>query len=69
VLDALGPDHEKLFRIEVRVDGEVLGHGEGPSRRVAETEAAARALERLRDRDELEEDDADRPPPTAVGEA
>jgi ribonuclease III len=48
VLDASGPDHEKLFRIEVEVDGEVLGRGEGPSRRVAETAAAAQALEALR---------------------
>jgi ribonuclease-3 len=47
VLDATGPDHEKLFRIEVDVDGTVLGRGEGPSRRVAETAAAAQALETL----------------------
>ncbi|MFL5777729.1 MAG: ribonuclease III [Chloroflexota bacterium] len=48
VLDASGPDHEKLFRIEVSIDGQVLGVGEGPSRRVAETAAAAQAIERLR---------------------
>jgi ribonuclease-3 len=48
VVEALGPDHEKTFRIEVQVDGEVLGTGEGPSRRVAETEAAAQALNALR---------------------
>jgi len=47
VLEALGPDHDKLFRIEVRVAGEVLGDGEGPSRRIAETQAAARALDAL----------------------
>jgi ribonuclease III len=51
VLDASGPDHEKLFRIEVEVDGAVLGRGEGPSRRVAETAAAGQALEALRARD------------------
>jgi ribonuclease-3 len=51
VLEAVGPDHEKTFTIEVRVDGEVLGRGEGPSRRTAETAAAARALETLRARD------------------
>jgi ribonuclease III len=51
VLEALGPDHEKLFRIEVRVGGEVLGHGEGSSRRVAETQAAAQALDRLQTRE------------------
>ena len=42
LVDATGPDHEKSFRIEVWVDGEVLGVGEGPSRRVAETAAAPR---------------------------
>ena len=47
LLDATGPDHEKSFRIEVWVDGELLGVGEGPSRRTAETAAAAQALERL----------------------
>jgi ribonuclease-3 len=50
ILDASGPDHEKSFRIEVWVDGEALGTGEGPSRRVAETAAAAQAMERLRPR-------------------
>jgi ribonuclease-3 len=48
LLDATGPDHEKSFRIEVWVDGEVLGVGEGPSRRIAETAAAAQAIERIR---------------------
>jgi hypothetical protein len=48
LLDATGPDHEKSFRIEVWVDGELLGIGEGPSRRTAETAAAAQALELLR---------------------
>jgi ribonuclease-3 len=47
VLEAVGPDHDKLFRIEVRVDGRVVGVGEGPSRRIAETQAAAAAIERL----------------------
>jgi ribonuclease-3 len=48
LLDATGPDHEKSFRIEVWVDGTLLGLGEGPSRRTAETAAAAQAMERLR---------------------
>jgi ribonuclease III len=48
VVDATGPDHEKLFRIEVLVDGRPLGVGVGPSRRVAETAAAQRAIESLR---------------------
>ena len=48
LIEASGPDHEKSFRIEVWVDGELLGVGEGPSRRTAETAAAAQALDRLR---------------------
>ncbi len=47
LLDAVGPDHEKVFRIEVSVEGRVLGRGEGLSRRLAETSAAAQALEAI----------------------
>lgn len=48
LVEAVGPDHEKHFRIEVEVDGRVLGAGEGSSRRIAETHAAAEALEAIR---------------------
>ncbi|HEV8546385.1 MAG TPA: ribonuclease III [Candidatus Limnocylindrales bacterium] len=48
IVEATGPDHEKLFRIEVWVDGRPLGVGEGPSRRTAETAAAIQALEAIR---------------------
>ena len=48
LVEAVGPDHEKQFRIEVIVEGRTLGVGEGPSRRIAETSAAAEALEVLR---------------------
>ena len=48
VLDMVGPDHERTFRVEVWVEGAVVGSGEGPSRRVAETAAATEALETLR---------------------
>ena len=46
--DASGPDHERSFRIEVWIDGELMGIGEGPSRRAAETAAAAQAIDYLR---------------------
>ena len=46
--DASGPDHERSFRIEVWIDGELMGVGEGPSRRAAETAAAAQAIDHLR---------------------
>ena len=48
LVEAVGPDHEKHFRIEVEVGGRVLGTGGGTSRRIAETQAAAVALEALR---------------------
>jgi ribonuclease-3 len=48
LIEAVGPDHEKRFRIEVEVDGRVLGAGVGTSRRIAETQAAAEALETIR---------------------
>ncbi len=48
LVEAVGPDHEKRFRIEVEVDGRVLGVGDGSSRRIAETSAAAEALDVLR---------------------
>ena len=54
VLDALGPDHDKVFRVEVVVGGLVIGVGHGHSRRVAETEAAARGIEALRHSSETE---------------
>jgi ribonuclease III len=47
LVDAVGPDHDKVFRIEVVVDGVVVGSGIGSSRRVAETVAAGVALERM----------------------
>jgi ribonuclease-3 len=47
LLEAVGPDHEKVFRVEVSVGDEVLGMGVGSSRRVAETAAAAEAVEVL----------------------
>ena len=50
IVAATGPDHEKEFRVEVVVDGDVLGSGNGSSRRIAETAAASEALETLRRR-------------------
>jgi ribonuclease-3 len=47
VIEAAGPDHDKVFRVEVEVEGEVLGLGVGRSRRAAETAAAAEAVQVL----------------------
>jgi ribonuclease-3 len=40
-----GPDHQKLFRVEVSVGDQVVGCGEGHSKKEAEQAAAKRALE------------------------
>jgi ribonuclease-3 len=42
-----GPDHRKIFHVEVRVQGEVMGTARGASKKAAEQEAARLALERL----------------------
>jgi len=44
IVEAAGPDHEKVFRVEVEVASETLGMGVGSSRRQAETAAAAEAI-------------------------
>jgi ribonuclease-3 len=40
-----GPDHQKLFEVEVQIDGKVVGAGQGRSKKEAEQVAAQRALE------------------------
>lgn len=42
-----GPDHQKSFEVEVRVNGDLAGHGRGFSKKEAEQMAAQQALERL----------------------
>ena len=42
-----GPDHEKIFEVELRVREEVYGIGSGRSKKEAEQDAARVALERL----------------------
>lgn len=40
-----GPDHRKTFTVEARLNGNVIGRGEGRSKRTAEQAAAGAALE------------------------
>ena len=47
VVEAMGPDHDKRFTVEVRIGDTVLGRGSGKSKKLAETEAARSALEQL----------------------
>ena len=40
-----GPDHDKVFEVEVTVNGEVVGRGAGRSKKEAEQSAAKQALQ------------------------
>jgi ribonuclease III len=42
-----GPDHDKQFMVEVLVKAKVVGSGAGKSKKLAETEAARQAVQRL----------------------
>ena len=48
LVEATGPDHSKQFTVEILVDGEALGRGIGKSKKVAESQAARAAWEKLR---------------------
>lgn len=48
LLASSGPDHNKYFSVNVVIQGEVLGSGSGSSKKIAEEEAAIRALEYLK---------------------
>jgi len=47
VMNEEGPDHDKLFTIEARIQGQILGHGKGTSKKIAEQRAAQNALKKL----------------------
>lgn len=42
-----GPDHDKRFEVEVSLNGKVVGHGSGSSKKRAEQDAARDAMEVL----------------------
>lgn len=42
-----GPDHDKQFDVEVKLNGQVVGTGSGSSKKRAEQDAARAALEKL----------------------
>lgn len=44
VLEEIGPDHEKVFRLGVYIGENLMGVGEGPSKQVAQQQAATAAL-------------------------
>lgn len=43
-VDEIGPDHDKIFIVEVVHDNKVLGRGEGKTKKEAEQHAAQQAL-------------------------
>jgi ribonuclease-3 len=45
VVGESGPDHDKVFDVEVTVNGEVVGRGRGRSKKEAEQSAAKQALQ------------------------
>jgi len=48
-IDSFGPDHDKVFTVEVLANDIVLGQGAGTSKQRAEQEAARAALEKLKE--------------------
>lgn len=43
-----GPDHDKVFKVEARIDDKKIGHGTGKTKKAAEQQAAYEALNRLK---------------------
>ena len=50
LLEESGPEHDKSFRVSVHMGNEVLGEGQGRTKKAAEQQAAYKALLRLRER-------------------
>ena len=47
LVEEIGPDHNKKFIMQVKLNDEVLGTGEGKSKKEAEQSAAKQALRRM----------------------
>lgn len=47
VFDEKGPDHNKIFTVNVSVEGEILGTGKGKSKKKAEQKAAFQAAKKI----------------------
>lgn len=48
VLGEDGPDHEKIFRLGVFVGEKLMGEGEGPSKQIAQQDAARAAIKKYK---------------------
>lgn len=51
LLSETGPEHDKVFCVLVRMEGEILGTGEGKTKKAAEQQAAYHALLFLREKE------------------
>lgn len=49
ITDEIGPDHDKTFFAEVSNNGKVLASGVGKSKKLAEMQAAKKALEKMKE--------------------
>lgn len=50
LLEESGPEHDKVFEVELFMEGECIGKGSGKNKKAAEQQAAYKALLLLRDR-------------------
>lgn len=46
VIEESGPDHDKIFTLGVYIKGELFGKGSGPSKQIAQQQAAQAALDK-----------------------
>ncbi|MCL2807055.1 MAG: ribonuclease III [Coriobacteriia bacterium] len=60
IIDTLGPPHDRLFTARVLSGSTVLAKGSGHSKKDAEMDAAAKALEHLKAQEEHHDDDKKR---------
>jgi len=47
VINSTGPEHEKEFKVDVIINGKIVGSGSGKSKKQAEENAAQNALEKI----------------------
>jgi ribonuclease III len=47
LVSATGPDHQKIFEMAAKVGSQIFGTGKGPSKQLAEQDAANKALKKL----------------------
>ena len=54
IIKSEGPDHDRLFTVEVKVNNEVFGIGAGKNKKDAEQAAASEALKKIETSDNIE---------------